>query len=167
MGTHLGVWRFIPSLSYIPRSMKCDSWASLLARTFASFCLNHEPKARVAIKQLTMFWFKNLLYTNVWLSITKLIGSIPRLLMCKLHIWNCLLWKNKNLVWWQNLLLIHGNQGKKGQIFLAMQLLNFLMPQTHTKKWWTPTTSFGRFGFLYLQRLTSLCPIVKTFGFEG
>jgi hypothetical protein len=29
--------------------MKCDSWASLLACTFASPCLGHEPKARVAI----------------------------------------------------------------------------------------------------------------------
>jgi hypothetical protein len=28
--------------------MKCDSQASLLARTFASLYLNHEPKARVA-----------------------------------------------------------------------------------------------------------------------
>jgi hypothetical protein len=28
--------------------MKCDSWASFLACTFASPCLGHEPKARVA-----------------------------------------------------------------------------------------------------------------------
>jgi hypothetical protein len=28
--------------------MKCDSWASLLAHTFARPCLGHEPKARVA-----------------------------------------------------------------------------------------------------------------------
>jgi hypothetical protein len=156
------------TLSYIPKSMKCDSWTSLLARTFTSPYLSREPKARVATKQLTMFWLKNLLCTKVWLSITKLIRLIPRLLMCKLHIWNCLLWKNKNLVWWQSLLLlIHSNRGKKGQVLLIMLLLNFLVPQTHTKKWWTPTTSFGRFGSLYLQRLTSLCPIVRTFGFEG
>ncbi len=35
------------TLSYILGSMKCDSRASLLAHTFASPCLNHEPKARV------------------------------------------------------------------------------------------------------------------------
>jgi hypothetical protein len=29
--------------------MKYDSWASLSARTFASHCFGHEPKARVAI----------------------------------------------------------------------------------------------------------------------
>jgi hypothetical protein len=31
-----------------PRSMRCDSWASLLACTLASPCLGHEPKVRVA-----------------------------------------------------------------------------------------------------------------------
>jgi hypothetical protein len=36
------------TLSHIPESMKCDFWASLLARTFVSLCLGHEPKARVA-----------------------------------------------------------------------------------------------------------------------
>jgi hypothetical protein len=30
------------------RSMKCGSWASFLAHTFASFCLSCEPKAKVA-----------------------------------------------------------------------------------------------------------------------
>jgi len=29
--------------------MKCDSQASLLACTFASLCLGHEPKAKVVI----------------------------------------------------------------------------------------------------------------------
>ncbi len=36
------------TLSYIPRSMKCESLTSLLARTFISPCFGHEPKARVA-----------------------------------------------------------------------------------------------------------------------
>jgi len=36
------------TLSPTPRSMKCDSQASLLARTFASPCLGHKPKVRVA-----------------------------------------------------------------------------------------------------------------------
>ncbi len=30
--------------------MKCDSWASLVAYTFASPCLGHEPKAKVATR---------------------------------------------------------------------------------------------------------------------
>jgi len=34
------------ALSYIPESMKCDSWASLLACTFASLCFGREPKVR-------------------------------------------------------------------------------------------------------------------------
>jgi len=37
------------TLSYTLVSMKCDSQASLLARTFASPCLGCEPKVRVAI----------------------------------------------------------------------------------------------------------------------
>jgi hypothetical protein len=32
----------------IPGSMKCDSWASLLARTFVSPCFRPELKAKVA-----------------------------------------------------------------------------------------------------------------------
>jgi len=35
------------ALSYTFGSMKCDSRASFLARTFASPCLGHEPKAKV------------------------------------------------------------------------------------------------------------------------
>jgi len=48
-GAHLGVCGFIPShFSTLPGSMKCDSWASLLAYTFASPCFGHKPKVRVA-----------------------------------------------------------------------------------------------------------------------
>jgi hypothetical protein len=35
------------TLSYTFRNMKCDSWASLLARTFVSLCLGHERKVKV------------------------------------------------------------------------------------------------------------------------
>jgi len=35
------------TLSYTPGSMKCDSWASHLAHTFASPCFGCEPKVRV------------------------------------------------------------------------------------------------------------------------
>ncbi len=54
VGTHLGVWRFIPSHSptfphsHTPKSMKCDSRVSFLAYTFTSPCFGCEPKARVA-----------------------------------------------------------------------------------------------------------------------
>jgi hypothetical protein len=34
--------------------MKRESQASLLARTFASLCLGHEPKARVAIVDISI-----------------------------------------------------------------------------------------------------------------
>ncbi len=34
--------------SYTHGSMKCDSWASVLVRTFASPCFGHECKAKVA-----------------------------------------------------------------------------------------------------------------------
>jgi hypothetical protein len=57
MGTHLGVWKFIPSLSYTPGSMRCDSRASLFARTFANLCFGHEPKAKVVTQILIKeFW---------------------------------------------------------------------------------------------------------------
>jgi len=36
------------TLSYTPKSMRCESRTSLLAHTFASPCLGREPKARVA-----------------------------------------------------------------------------------------------------------------------
>jgi hypothetical protein len=35
------------TLSYTPKSMRCDFWASLLARAFANPYLYREPKARV------------------------------------------------------------------------------------------------------------------------
>jgi hypothetical protein len=48
-GSSLGnVGVHLLTLSYIPRSMNCDSRASLLARTFANPCLSCEPKAMVA-----------------------------------------------------------------------------------------------------------------------
>jgi hypothetical protein len=42
------------TLSYTPGSMKCDSQASLLARTFASPYLGCEPKARVVTLRLEL-----------------------------------------------------------------------------------------------------------------
>jgi hypothetical protein len=39
------------TLSYTLRNMKCDSWTSLLVRTFESPYFGHEPKARVVISE--------------------------------------------------------------------------------------------------------------------
>ncbi len=53
---HLRVWRFnFHTLPYSqpPRNMKCDSWASLLAHTFASLYFGCEPNVRVATLGLT------------------------------------------------------------------------------------------------------------------
>jgi hypothetical protein len=58
MGGHLGVWRFIPSHSPALNtfgSMKCDSQASFLARTFISPYLGHESKAKVMTLTLSYF----------------------------------------------------------------------------------------------------------------
>jgi hypothetical protein len=40
------------TLYYIPKSMRCDSQASFLARTLANPCLDCEPKVRVVIVRL-------------------------------------------------------------------------------------------------------------------
>jgi hypothetical protein len=44
--------------------MKYDSWASLLARTFASLCLGHKPKAKVVTIMVDIrfvhYWKKHL-----------------------------------------------------------------------------------------------------------
>jgi len=49
VGIHLRVWGVHSlTLSYIPKSMKCDSRASFLARTFVSHCLDCEPKVKFA-----------------------------------------------------------------------------------------------------------------------
>jgi hypothetical protein len=48
VGVPLGVWGFISlTLFCNPGSMKCDSWASFLARTLVNPCVGREPKARV------------------------------------------------------------------------------------------------------------------------
>jgi hypothetical protein len=40
------------TLSDTPRSMRCDSWASLLALTFASPCLGCKAETRVATNEV-------------------------------------------------------------------------------------------------------------------
>ncbi len=59
MGVHLGVWRFIPSHSCTPRSMWCDSRASLLARNLTSPCFARKLKARVTTIIIEIFTFNN------------------------------------------------------------------------------------------------------------
>ncbi len=45
------------TLSYTPRSMKCDSRASYLACTFPSPCLGRKPKAKVVTSPLLKVFF--------------------------------------------------------------------------------------------------------------
>jgi hypothetical protein len=48
VGVHLGVWGVHSlTLSYIPESMKCESWASFLVYTLSSPCFGREPKMKV------------------------------------------------------------------------------------------------------------------------
>ncbi len=61
VGIHLGVPRFNShTFPYFqpPGSMKCNSWASLLACTFISPCFGCEPKARVVTWSVTWFPFE-------------------------------------------------------------------------------------------------------------
>ncbi len=54
-GSPLGsVWVHSLTLSYTLGSMKCDSWVSLLAHTFASPCLGRKAKARVVTDDLML-----------------------------------------------------------------------------------------------------------------
>jgi len=46
------------TFSYTPWSMRCDSQASFLARTFASHCLGCEPKVKV----VTLIIYENKSY---------------------------------------------------------------------------------------------------------
>jgi hypothetical protein len=48
------------TLSYTPRSMKCDFQASFLTRTFASPYLGRKPKVRVATCDLTTHMHKKI-----------------------------------------------------------------------------------------------------------
>jgi hypothetical protein len=52
LGVHLGVWGNETLCTF--QSMKCDSWASLLACNLASPCLGHEPKVRVTTPSITI-----------------------------------------------------------------------------------------------------------------
>jgi hypothetical protein len=54
---------------------------------------------------------------------------------------------------WKNLLLILINWGRKGQVDLVLQLLHFLVPQTHTRNMMMFSKFFEGFGALYLQGL--------------
>ncbi len=61
----VGVHSF--TFSYTPGSMKCDSWASPLARTFVSPCFGREPKARVVTYFALLNFVNFLLY--IWETI--------------------------------------------------------------------------------------------------
>jgi hypothetical protein len=82
VGVHLGVWGVLSfTLSYILRSMKCESWASLLACTFTNPCLGCDPKARVAT--LLMDWHRVI---NWWHSH---FGKCDDYWVNKLSLLNC------------------------------------------------------------------------------
>jgi len=64
MGAHLGMCKFIPSLSYTPENIRCDSRASLLVHTFASPCLVHERKAKFAtLGSILNYWIQDFVHT--------------------------------------------------------------------------------------------------------
>jgi hypothetical protein len=42
-------------VSYTPESMRCDYWASLLARSLASLYIGRKPKVRVATHLASIF----------------------------------------------------------------------------------------------------------------
>ncbi len=68
VGVHLGVWGFIPSHSLaFPRAWNV-SQASFLARNFATLCLGHKPKVKVATilaHQVVFFMLLPLLFSHV------------------------------------------------------------------------------------------------------
>jgi len=49
------VWVHSLTPSYIPRGMKCDSWASLLVHTFVNSCFDCVPKAKIATTYLLSY----------------------------------------------------------------------------------------------------------------
>jgi hypothetical protein len=71
------------TFSYIIGSMKCDSQASLLVRSFISLCLNRKPKARVAPSAIIIVVLKiqflvvQNLNQNIMTRIFHSISNIP------------------------------------------------------------------------------------------
>jgi len=103
------------TFSYIPESMKCDSWASLLARTFASPCLGREPNAKVVTKYSICVYkaptsFTNLmnwtlLPQNPWTSASWEIPYCNFILflvwiLVKQNLINLSISRRGNLQWW-------------------------------------------------------------------
>ncbi len=60
------------TLFCISGSMKCHSWASLLARAFVSLCLGREPKARVVTLSISLFSFRFVISFALFYSVWKL-----------------------------------------------------------------------------------------------
>jgi len=56
------------TLSCTLESMKCNSWASFLARAFVSPCIGRKPKAKVTTKWTSNFhvWYKVSIYCGVF-----------------------------------------------------------------------------------------------------
>lgn len=66
---------------------------------------------------------------------------------------------------WKNLLLILINWGRKGHVHLVLQLLHFLVSQTHTRNMMVFSFFFGRISCFIFARVRSLCSFMKTFSF--
>ncbi len=63
--------------SHTPKSMKCDSQASLLAHTFVNLCLCSEPKARVATKDVVVYYqYISFLYSFVLLEFVNMLMQL-------------------------------------------------------------------------------------------
>jgi len=83
VGAHLGVvWVHSFTPSYTHGNMKCDFRASLLARIFASPCLDHVPKVRVATWYMMekQIWIEKHYNKKIYQQITKdLVFKTPYL----------------------------------------------------------------------------------------
>jgi hypothetical protein len=84
LGLQLPKWELIweyggsfPHTSHPFGRMKCDSQASLLAHTFASPCLGHEPKIRVTTMCILYY---NSLVIIVWSSFARIKSTSTKLL---------------------------------------------------------------------------------------
>jgi hypothetical protein len=90
-----------------------------------------------------MFWLKDLLCVKGSITYNKVHGIAP--MTTHVQTTNLKLFAmKKQLNEVEKLGIMFSNQGKKGQVLLAMQLFKFLVPQTHTKKL-SNTINFWKF----------------------
>ncbi len=136
MASHLGVWRLVPSLSYTPKIMRCDFQASFLARTLASRCFGHEPKAKVVTYLMMLCFPFNFCCVSSWFQINNLLTSFSQAMKFSQLLWNFLqivhLWnlRNKFHLWlkdWSSQVNI---------IFLYQQVFHYAKVPYQYHLWW-------------------------------